>query len=917
MDTREKYQTQLFFTPEALFGSARKWMRTRRFLLTAPLSLIILLMLPIPSLAQSALTDDAHVSLFQGAANHGANPNLRVSPRENIYLRFNLSSTPPAATPGSRVGSATLKLYVGSVKAAGKLDVYPVLGPWDESVITGADVPPLGSLVTTTAQIGTDQKGKFIVIDVTFLVRQWLGDDGQGANGIPNYGLALVAHPPDVTSPDVADITFDSKENPQTSHEAQLNVQLESVASGLQRVEHDATLTDDGTTASPLGVATGGVNTAHLANGAVTGEKIAINAVTSSELADGAVTSPKIKAPLSLTSADPGFTLSIANTGAGVAITAAGAIDTSKQYNIGGQHILSNPGANNLFAGADAGASNTAGVANAFFGKNAGQANTTGSSNTFAGFNAGAGATTGGNNSFFGDAAGFRNGAGRDNSFFGFLAGFHNTASDNSYFGSLAGADNTTGFQNSFFGSSAGVHNTTGSGNAFFGENAGASNTNGSANSFFGREAGISNTTGSVNAFFGINAGNFNTTGAGNSFFGQSAGQNNLTGGNNVFLGRITGLSNTTGSNITLIGARTNVGADNLTYATAIGAEAAVSASNTVVLGRSLDTVQVPGSLNVAGTFAANVLEATTQYNIGRLRILSASGLYADQSDNELNLQASNTFVGEDSGLNTTPNPAPASADGKLNTFVGARAGWANTTGSFNSFFGVRAGRSNTTGFANVMVGHGAGELNTTGTENVFIGSLAGEFNATGSNNTFVGPLAGAGNNTGGANAFFGASAGFSNKTGQGNAFIGPASGGNNLHGSFNTYLGNGAGSQSFEARNCTMVGVGANFADINNSNLDFATAIGAFARVNASDTIVIGKAAGTYDAVARPADTVQIPGALSVGGALGANTVKANGKIYVEASGQGVILKSPSGACFELTVTNAGALMTTAMTCP
>ena len=42
-----------------------------------------------------------------------------------------------------------------------------------------------------------------------------------------------------------------------------------------------------------------------------------------------------------------------------------------------------------------------------------------------------------------------------------------------------------------------------------------------------------------------------------------------------------------------------------------------------------------------------------------------------------------------------------------------------------------------------------------------------------------------------------------------------------------------------------------------------------------------------------------------------------ANGKIFVEANGQGVILKSPSGACFELTVTDAGALTTTAIACP
>src|SRR5262249_26857732 len=87
INTPKKNQTQLFFTSEALIGSARKLLRTGRFLLAAPLSLIILLMAPIPTLAQSALTDDAHVILFQGDTNHGAEPILSVSPKANTYLR--------------------------------------------------------------------------------------------------------------------------------------------------------------------------------------------------------------------------------------------------------------------------------------------------------------------------------------------------------------------------------------------------------------------------------------------------------------------------------------------------------------------------------------------------------------------------------------------------------------------------------------------------------------------------------------------------------------------------------------------------------------------------------------------------------------------------------------------------------------
>ena len=63
------------------------------------------------------------------------------------------------------------------------------------------------------------------------------------------------------------------------------------------------------------------------------------------------------------------------------------------------------------------------------------------------------------------------------------------------------------------------------------------------------------------------------------------------------------GNSNTTGDNNTIIGNNADVGANNLNFATAIGSDAVVSTSNTVVLGRSADTVLVPG--NFGGTDAA------------------------------------------------------------------------------------------------------------------------------------------------------------------------------------------------------------------------------------------------------------------------------------------------------------------------
>jgi hypothetical protein len=186
---------------------------------------------------------------------------------------------------------------------------------------------------------------------------------------------------------------------------------------------------------------------------------------------------------------------------------------------------------------------------------------------------------------------------------------------------------------------------------------------------------------------------------------------------------------------------------------------------------------QAATSFNIGGTGTANILDATTQFSFGGIRVLRRPGID--------------------------------------NLFAGVLAGDDNTTGAGNSFFGLLAGSSN-----------------TIGNENSYFGLRAGSV-AVGSGNSFFGASAGA-NGAGSAND--------------------------------NTFIGRNAdftGTQSTGDHN-TLLGANAKIARFG-PTLNYATAIGADARVEFSDMVIIGKVAGTYGGVVRPADIVRIPGLLQV----------------------------------------------------
>jgi hypothetical protein len=192
-------------------------------------------------------------------------------------------------------------------------------------------------------------------------------------------------------------------------------------------------------------------------------------------------------------------------------------------------------------------------------------------------------------------------------------------------------------------------------------------------------------------------------------------------------------------------------------------------------------STQASSNFNISGVGTANIVNATTQFNLNGKRILSNSGGF-------------NLFAGETAGASNT--------DGNFNTFAGAGAGAANTNGSVNAFFGQGAGFKNTTGSFNSFFGEGAGSRITGGESNAFFGAAAGSAVVDGSNNTFVG---------GGAGSF--------NSTSNGD--------------------------------NNTLLGANTFVSSTGLFNPTNATAIGAKARVDASNSLVLGSINGTNLATA------------------------------------------------------------------
>jgi hypothetical protein len=330
------------------------------------------------------------------------------------------------------VQRALLQLFISEVGTPGRLDVSTIQDAWSEDSIDASNAPAGSFLVATTDRIAQDAQSQFLTIDVTPLVRQWLGD--AGGNRLENNGLVIAAR----NEADCVSLSFDSKENGQTGHEPRLLVQLATTTPDIT-VTADAPIFVDERPAGP-----------HLRLALSPGD---LPAGSAAYIQNG--TAPQAAA-----------NFNVSGTGT------AAVLNATSQFTLGGARVLANPDFN-LFVGRNTGNGNTGG-GETFVGTAAGQANTSGIRNVFVGAEAGLANNVGGSNTFVGTESGKLNESGAFNAYFGDLSGVLATGSGNSLFGFRSGESLLTGNDNTFVGSltNFSTQSMTGSGNTAIGAGA-------------------------------------------------------------------------------------------------------------------------------------------------------------------------------------------------------------------------------------------------------------------------------------------------------------------------------------------------------------------------------------------------------------------------------------------------------------
>jgi len=324
--------------------------------------------------------------------------------------------------------------------------------------------------------------------------------------------------------------------------------------------------------------------------------------------------------------------------------------------------------------------------------------------------------------------------------------------------------------------------------------------------------------------------------------------------------------------------------------------------------GVGIGTTTINEILNVEGKLALN--NSTNSISIGK--VTGGTGIQ-------------NVAVG---------SSALSVSTGANNIALGFRALRDNTTGNTNVAVGSESMRFNTTGNGNSALGYRALDQNLSGSGNTAVGRYALQFNASGTSNTAVGQNSLESNTTGGYNVAVGQSSLGTNTSGVNNVAIGYESLLQNTVGNNNIAIGESALLSNTTGSNHVAIGAGALVVANGNRNVAIGTdALGNL--LNVGFNTAIGNEAGKFSSSGNNTNSVSsvfigsgtrakntndnntiVIGTSTIGNGSNTTTIGNTGHtaLYFGGDGAGLVLKSPNGTSYKITVDNSGNLVTTAI---
>jgi hypothetical protein len=458
---------------------------------------------------------------------------------------------------------------------------------------------------------------------------------------------------------------------------------------------------------------------------------------------------------------------------------------------------------------------------------------------------------------------------------------------NNVAFGLDAFGVNSTGNFSIAIGYYALSYNTTGSSNTAIGSNALEGNNTGNDNIAVGRYTLANNTVGSRNTAIGFESSRFNGTANENTSVGYQAakGQSGSSGQNAAFgayalWGPGEGFSNTA------LGHSSMRSITNGYSNSAVGHSSLYSNTtghSNAVLGMEAMRGNTSGNQNTASGYQSLYSNIGGNNNVA----LGYRSLYQNTTSDNVAIGSLSMFSTTSGSGNVAVGTSALSTNstGFGNAAIGYQSLFGNTTGSGNAALGYRSLYSNQNGMDNCAMGYDAMYSNISGTNNVAIGRDALNSNTSGSNNVALGKDALLDNTTGSSNTAIGLNAmelsngdlctavGFNalsfTNTGSANVALGTNALANNTSGYHNTVVGSYCGDLNSTGYHNSLFGFQTN---VSSGNLDYASAIGAYASVNASDkvrlgtttiTVIEGQVAYSYPSDARFKENVKsnVPG--------------------------------------------------------